>query len=193
MKRFLILGLGNPGIPYARHRHNVGFMVLDELARRHQVAFTRGRGKALHADFRLHDAQILLAKPQTFMNQSGEALQHLMHYYRLPLEQAIVVFDDLDLPTAALRMRPHGGSAGHKGMQSIIDRLGSHSVPRLRLGIDRPPGRMDPAAYVLQPFTNEQQQLIDDALPLAADAIETFVRSGIDSAMSAFNSVASGA
>jgi len=192
MKRFLIVGLGNPGRSYVRHRHNVGFMVLDELAHRRQVAFVRGRGKSLHADFRLNDAHFLLAKPQTFMNRSGEALQNILHYYRLPLEQALVVFDDLDLPTAVLRLRPHGGSAGHKGMQSIIDCLGSRAIPRLRVGIDRPPGRVEPVAYVLQPFSDQQQELIEAVLPRAADAIETFVRSGIESAMCAFNSAVPG-
>ena len=192
IERFLIIGLGNPGRSYTRHRHNVGFMVLDELARRQQVAFTRRRGKALQADFRLGSAQVLLAKPQTFMNMSGEAAQRLLRYFHLPLQKTLVVFDDLDLPTAALRMRPLGGSAGHKGMQSVIDRLGSRAIPRLRVGIDRPPGKMDPAAYVLQPFSDEQQELIDAALPRAAEAIETFVRTDIESAMSAFNSAASG-
>ena len=192
IERFLIVGLGNPGRSYARHRHNVGFMVLDELARRQQVAFTRRHGKALQADFRMGSAQVLLAKPQTFMNMSGEAAQRLLHYFHLPLQKTLVVFDDLDLPTAALRMRPLGGSAGHKGMQSVIDRLGSRAIPRLRVGIDRPPGKMDPAAYVLQPFSHEQQELIDAALPRAAEAIEAFVRTDIESAMSAFNSAASG-
>ena len=187
MKRFLIAGLGNPGLSYARHRHNVGFMVLDELARRHQAAFTRMRGKSVHAELRLNDAQLLLAKPQTYVNRSGDALQKLLHYHRLPLEQALVVFDDLDLPIASLRMRPHGSSAGHKGMQSIIDSLDSRAIPRLRVGIDRPPGRMDPADYVLQPFSHEQQELIEAVLSRAADAIETFVSSGIRSAMSIFN------
>ena len=192
MKRFLIAGLGNPGISYARHRHNVGFMVIDELARRQQVAFTRRRGKSLHADFRMSGAHILLAKPQTFMNQSGAALQSLIHYYRLPLQKTLIVFDDLDLPTAVLRLRPHGGSSGHKGMQSIIERLSSHRIPRLRIGIDRPPGRMDPTAYVLEPFADEQQELIEAVLPRAADAIEAFVRSGIESAMSVTNSAVHG-
>ncbi len=192
IERFLIIGLGNPGRSYTRHRHNVGFMVLDELARRQQVAFTRRRGKALQADFRLGSAQVLLAKPQTFMNMSGEAAQRLLRYFHLPLQKTLVVFDDLDLPTAALRMRPLGGSAGHKGMQSVIDRLGSRAIARLRVGIDRPPGKMDPAAYVLQPFSHEQQELIDAALPRAAEAIEAFVRTDIESAMSAFNSAASG-
>lgn len=134
IERFLIIGLGNPGRSYTRHRHNVGFMVLDELARRQQVAFTRRRGKALQADFRLGSAQVLLAKPQTFMNMSGEAAQRLLRYFHLPLQKTLVVFDDLDLPTAALRMRPLGGSAGHKGMQSVIDRLGSRAIARLRVG-----------------------------------------------------------
>lgn len=187
MKRFIIAGLGNPGISYARHRHNVGFMVLDNLAHRHQVAFKRVRRKYLHAEFHLNDAHILLAKPQTYVNQSGDVLKNLLHYFHLPLEQALIVFDDLDLPIAELRMRPHGGSAGHKGMQSIIDCINSRSIPRLRVGIDRPPGRKDPADYVLQPFSSEEQELIEVALSRAADAIETFVNSGIQIAMSTFN------
>lgn len=192
MKLFLIAGLGNPGNTYSRHRHNVGFMVLDELARRHQAAFTRSRGKALYADFHINNAKLLLAKPQTFMNSSGGTLKNLIDYYNVPLEQVLIVLDDLDLPTAALRMRPHGGSAGQKGMQSIIERLGSDAIPRLRVGIGRPSGQMDPATYVLQPFTSKQKELIDAVLPLAVHAIETFVHSGIEIAMSTFNSTSPG-
>ena len=187
MQRFLIAGLGNPGIKYERHRHNVGFMVLDELASRQNATFAGSRGKSLYSTIQIHNTQLVLVKPQTYMNRSGETLQNLLHFYRLPMERALIVFDDLDLPTAMLRMRPYRGSAGHKGMKSIIDRLGSQTIPRLRIGIDRPTGPMNPAAYVLLPFDNEQQELISAVLPRAADAIETFVISGIQKAMSTFH------
>lgn len=162
-------------------------MVLDELARRHQVAFTRRQGRSLVSDLRLDDRQVLLAKPQTYMNLSGAAVGELVRFYQLPLARLLLVFDDIDLPTGTIRLRPSGGSAGQNGAQSVIDHLGSEGFPRLRLGVDRPPGRRAAASYVLRQFTKEQAEIMDITIPRAADAVETFVREGIEAAMNKFN------
>lgn len=187
MDKFLIVGLGNPGRTYARHRHNVGFMAVERLAKRHQAAFTRRQGKSLVTAVRVGEASVVLAKPQTYMNLSGEAVAALIKFYDTPLEKLLVCFDDLDLPVGAIRLRPGGGSAGQNGMKSIIEHLGTPAFPRLRIGIGRPPGRMEPAAYVLQDFEGFDAKVIDAALDKAAEAIESFIRDGIRLTMSRFN------
>ena len=147
---YLIIGLGNPGREYRQTRHNVGFMFVDRLTVKLNARFTRLQSRALVASAHFQERKIILAKPQTFMNLSGQSVQGLMHFYKLPLENLLIAHDDLDLPVGTIRIRPDGGSAGQKGMLSIIERLGTADFPRLRVGIDRPPGRMDAAAYVLQ-------------------------------------------
>jgi PTH1 family peptidyl-tRNA hydrolase len=121
------------------------------------------------------------------MNESGCTVSPLVHFYRVPLERLLVVYDDLDLPLGTLRLRPGGGSGGHKGMRSIIEHLGSQAFPRLRIGIDRPPGRMDPAAYVLQDFSEDEESLLEDRLEQAVSAVETWVRQGVEVAMTRYN------
>ena len=137
---FLIAGLGNPGKQYRGNRHNVGFMALDRLAQDLQVNFSRLESKALVAKCEYQGERLVLAKPQTFMNLSGQAVGALARFYKVPLEHIMIVYDDVDLPLGALRLRPTGGSAGQKGMASIIERLGSQDFPRLRIGIGRPTG-----------------------------------------------------
>jgi len=184
----LIVGLGNPGKEYARHRHNVGFQVVDALARAHSLRFSRQKGAKAHvAEGQIGGQHVILAKPQTFMNASGQAVSRLARAHRVPPERVLVVYDELDLPLGRLRMRPEGGSGGHKGMRSIIDVLGTQAFPRLRVGIDRPPGRMDPADYVLQPFDREQQPFAAEALTLAVEAVECWLAEGIVAAMDRFN------
>jgi len=121
------------------------------------------------------------------MNESGRAVAALARFYKVRLERLLVVYDDLDLPLSALRLRPEGGSGGHKGMRSIVEHLGSRSFPRLRIGIDRPPGRMDPAAYVLQDFSTEDEPLLEETLGWAVAAIETWLTEGVEAAMSRYN------
>jgi PTH1 family peptidyl-tRNA hydrolase len=184
----LIVGLGNPGSEYAGHRHNVGFQVVDALAQAHGLAFVRRKAaRARVAEGRIGDRPALLAKPRTFMNLSGRAVGRLSRAHEIPPERILVVYDDLDLPLGRLRLRPEGGSGGHMGMRSIIDALGSQAFPRLRVGIDRPPGGMDAAEYVLQPFVEEDQALVNDALERAAAAIECWLVDGIVVAMDRFN------
>ncbi|MBN1146947.1 MAG: aminoacyl-tRNA hydrolase [Anaerolineales bacterium] len=184
---FLIVGLGNPGRQYRQNRHNIGFRLIDHLAERLGVSFSRMESKALATHVDYQGQRLILAKPQTYMNLSGQAVGSLVRFYKTPLENLLVAYDDVDLPLGVLRLRPQGGSAGQKGMASIIERLGTNQFPRLRLGVDRPPGRMDAAAYVLQDFTSAQEELLAVTLERAVDAVLVFVTQGLEAAMNQYN------
>ncbi|HKY78603.1 MAG TPA: aminoacyl-tRNA hydrolase [Anaerolineales bacterium] len=184
---FLIIGLGNPGPEYKLNRHNVGFMVLDELAKELDAAFGRMQANALVAAARHREQRLVLAKPRTFMNLSGSAVGGLLRFYKTPLERLLIIYDDADLPFENLRLRPDGGSAGQKGMKSIIENLGSENFARLRVGIGRPKGRMKTPDHVLQDFSRSEQQALPFVLQRAAQAALTFVDDGIDAAMNRFN------
>ena len=195
---FLIVGLGNPGREYRNTRHNVGFMLLDRLALKLNVRFTRLQSRALVASAAYvpnnvggGECKIILAKPQTFMNLSGRSVQGLIHFYKLPLTNLLVTHDDLDLAPGTIRIRPDGGSAGQKGMTSILERLGTDDFPRLRLGIGRPPGQMQAPDYVLQEFSKAELTVISETLGRAAEAVLTFVNEGLDAAMNKYNGIVS--
>jgi PTH1 family peptidyl-tRNA hydrolase len=185
---YLIVGLGNPGPKYAANRHNVGFMCLERLAAAHSLTFDKRQKKAHVALGAIRGLRVVLALPQTFMNDSGQAVVPLAQFYQVPPERLLVVYDDLDLPPGMLRLRPEGSSGGHKGMHSIIEQLGSSDFARLRIGIGRPPGQMDAAAYVLQDFSADEMPLIEKALERAVAAIETWLVEGVVMAMSRHNS-----
>ena len=184
---YLIVGLGNPGREYRENRHNIGFMLIDRLSVRLNAKMSRLQSKALVGSVRYNDAKIILAKPQTFMNLSGQAIQGLLRFYKLPHENLMVAHDDLDLPFSTIRLRPGGGAGGQKGIKSTIQHLGTNDFSRLRLGIGRPPGRMDAAAYVLQDFARGDQQFLSETLDRAADAVFKFIDDGLDAAMNKFN------
>ncbi len=187
-ERYLIVGLGNPGVKYARTRHNIGFRCVDTLAERHGLSFDRKQGKALLASGTIAGRSVLLAKPQTYMNLSGEAVSAIAAFYRIPPERLLVIFDDLDLPVGTIRIRKRGGAGGQKGMKSIIDRLGTQEFPRIRFGIGRPPGRMDPADYVLLPFADgDESILVVETIDRVVQAVEIWLAEGIDAAMNRFN------
>jgi peptidyl-tRNA hydrolase, PTH1 family len=186
MEKWLIVGLGNPGRRHRANRHNIGFMLLDRLAARHSVSVGRVQQKAIVGDGRIHIHPVILAKPQTYMNLSGDAVGPLTNYYKIPPERLLVIYDELDLPFGALRLREKGGAGGHNGMRSIINHIGQN-FPRLRLGIGRPPGRMPPAAYVLQDFSAADQPLLDQVLDEGVTAVETVLREGINLAMTRHN------
>lgn len=174
---FLIAGLGNPGPEYAGNRHNLGFMVVDELGRRLGVTFRQTKTDALIADYFGEEKRLLLAKPQTFMNESGRSVKMIAAFFKIPQEALLLVHDDLDLPFGDVRLKD-GGSAGHNGVQSVIEHLGSRDFKRLRIGIGRPPGSMDPAAFVLKDFSKEERRDIDFIVGEAADiAVKTFENS----------------
>jgi len=184
---FLIIGLGNPGREYRDNRHNFGFMLIDWLIVRLNARGMKLQSKAIVTSGTYEDRKLILAKPQTYMNLSGQSARGLIHFYKLPLSNVLVAHDDLDIPFGTIRMRPAGGPGGQKGLASTIEQLGTTDIPRLRLGIGRPPGRMDPAAYVLQDFSRDEMKEIPSILDRAADAVSAFVTDGLDKAMSRFN------
>ena len=185
-ERFLIVGLGNPGRKYEKNRHNVGFMAVDQLAAQHGITLGKVQNKALTGNGRIANQSVILAKPQTFMNDSGSAVGPLAFYYKVPPANVLVIYDELDLPLGTLRLREKGGAGGHNGMKSIINHLGN-DFPRMRLGIGRPPGQMPPAAYVLQDFSQSDWPLVTEILAEAVDAVHTFLSEGIQLAMSRHN------
>ena len=186
-RNYLIVGLGNPGRDYRDTRHNVGFMAVDRFCEMQGARLGKVKFQAIIGEMRIGTAKVILAKPQTFMNLSGNAVASIVRFYKIPLEQILVIHDDLDLPFGTLRLRPGGGAGGQKGLKSTIDRLGTQQFPRMRIGIGRPPGQMDAAAYVLQKFGSADQVELDFILRRAVEAIEAFVRDGLDSAMNQFN------
>jgi len=184
---FLIIGLGNPGREYRDHRHNFGFMLIDRLIIRLNARGMKLQSKAIVTDALYNEHKLILAKPQTYMNLSGQSAQGLIHFYKLELSNVLIAHDDLDLPFGAIRMRPTGGPGGQKGLASTIEQLGTKDIPRLRLGIGRPPGKMDAAAYVLQDFSKDEMKELSSILDRAADAVLTFVTDGLDKAMNKYN------
>jgi PTH1 family peptidyl-tRNA hydrolase len=184
---FLLIGLGNPGREYANTRHNFGFMAIDRLAVRLNARGMKLQSKAIVMSTLYEERKVILAKPQTYMNLSGQSVQGLLHFYKLPPENLLVAHDDLDLPFGTLRIRPAGGPGGQRGMASTIEQLGTKEFPRLRLGIGRPPGRMDPKDYVLQDFSKDDLKLLPEVLDRAADAALEFVIKGLNAAMNKFN------
>jgi PTH1 family peptidyl-tRNA hydrolase len=182
----LVAGLGNPGVEHARDRHNVGWMVVDELARRHGGSF-KGKFSGRVGDVRIGDAKLVLLEPETYMNESGTSIQAAAAFYKLPSERVLVVHDDVDLETARLQARLGGGLAGHNGLRSIAQRLGSPDFLRLRVGVGRP-GRGDPrpvADYVLSPFAPEDD--VEALVARASDAVETLVGEGLEETQRRFN------
>jgi PTH1 family peptidyl-tRNA hydrolase len=184
---YLLVGLGNPGREYRNNRHNVGFMLLDRLAARLDVTFSRLESKALVAKGDYQARRVILAKPQTYMNLSGQAVSALLRFYKVPLEHLLVVFDDVDLPFGAIRLRPGGGSSGQRGMKSVLEQLGTQDFARLRIGLDRPPGRRGAANYVLQDFSKEESETLADVLDRGVGAVLAFLTGGIQTAMNQFN------
>jgi PTH1 family peptidyl-tRNA hydrolase len=184
---YLFVGLGNPGREYGDTRHNIGFLLVDRLAERVGVNFTRTQSKALITAGRYQGNKIVLAKPQTFMNRSGHAVAALTRFYKVPLHNLMIVYDDVDLPFDTIRMKPSGGSAGHKGMNSVIDQLGTQEFPRLRLGVGRAFGSKQAADYVLKPFSKEESEFLPVYLNRAADAALVFTTEGIEQAMTLYN------
>jgi PTH1 family peptidyl-tRNA hydrolase len=184
---YLLIGLGNPGREYRDNRHNVGFMLLDRLAVRLDARGMKVQSKAIVTTATYQERKLLLAKPQTYMNLSGHSAQGLLNFYKIPVENMLIAHDDLDIPFGTIRIRPKGGPGGQKGMASTIEQLGTNGFARLRIGIGRPPGRMDPAAYVLQDFSREEMRALSEIIDRAADAALEFVMNGVNAAMNKYN------
>lgn len=185
--KYLIVGLGNPGRKYEQTRHNVGFGVVEALATRHNLTASTTERKALTTDGIINGKRVILTKPQTYMNLSGEAVRALTDYYKIDLDRLIVIYDDMDLALGTLRLRPNGGHGGQNGMRNIIQHLGTREFARIRFGIGRPPGRMKGKDYVLQPFYGDDKLLAQQVTDTAADAVELWLAEGIEVTMTQFN------
>ena len=189
---FLVAGLGNPGEEYALTPHNLGFLTVDRLAERHGIRVNRRDSKALVGVGEIDGRLVMLAQPQTYMNLSGTSLAPLMEKHAIGLERLIVVYDELDLPWMALRIKPKGSAAGHKGMGSVISSLGSSDLVRVRLGIHPDHPVKDGAEFVLAPFRRGQKKELDELVGYAADAVRSIIAEGVEMAMTKFNRRAPG-
>jgi PTH1 family peptidyl-tRNA hydrolase len=182
----LIAGLGNPGAAYGGTRHNVGFLVLDALALRLGTTLARSKFNALFEETLLEGTKLLLLKPQLYMNRSGHAVAAAAGFYKLRPENVLVVTDDMALPVGRVRLRPKGSAGGHNGLKDVIARLGTDQFPRLRVGIG-PSGPMDSVDYVLSRFSQDEQKIIDLAVPTAVQAVLCWTAEGIEAAMNRYN------
>lgn len=186
---YLIVGLGNPGKGYKQNRHNVGFLLVNQFVHEENQSFSRLEHKAMISKFQINGNRVIFAKPKTFMNNSGISVGGLSRFYKIPTKQIIVVYDDVDLPFHTLRLKPSGGSGGHNGIKSIVQHLSTDGFSRLRVGINRPPGKMKTPSYVLQDFSKTEFS----ELPLIYDrgikAIKCWMDQGIEVAMNTFNQV----
>ena len=184
---YLIVGLGNPGSKYAHTRHNVGFDVLEKLSRKLGVSISREKEEALIGECFVSGQKVILALPQTYMNLSGEAVMRLVNWYKVPPENLLVVYDDIDLAQGAIRIRKNGSAGTHNGMRSIIGLLGYENFPRLRVGVGKKREGYELADWVLGHYIGEEQEVADKAFELAADAIVDYIENGIESAMCKYN------
>jgi len=184
---WLVVGLGNPGPSYAGNRHNVGSMVLDLLAARVGGRFKAHKGRADLVEARLAGTRVLLAKPKCYMNESGGPAASLRDFFKLPVERIIVVHDELDIPYGTLRLKAGGGDNGHNGLKSLTTSLGSRDYLRVRVGIGRPPGRQDPADYVLKDFSATERKELPFQVDRAADAVEALVSGPLEGAQNVFH------
>ena len=187
---WLVVGLGNPGPEYARTRHNVGQMVLDELASRLGGAFKvhKARAQVLESRLRPGGPRVVLAKPMTYMNTSGGPVAGLAKFYDIPAERVIAVHDEIDIPFAALKLKIGGGEGGHNGLRDMSKALSTKDYYRVRVGVGRPPGRMDAASYVLKPFSSTEGKELPFLLDDAADAVEALVEHGLLEAQQKYHS-----
>ena len=188
---FLIAGLGNPGARYARTRHNIGWMVLDELSRRWNLEIAKRAHEAMTATTQIGEHRVLVAKPQTFMNESGRAVGALLRYNKIELPHLLVICDDLNLPTGKLRLRAGGSDGGQNGLKSVARSLNSTQYARLRFGVGAPSEeerqQRGTADFVLSPFSEDEIPFVQDGIARAADCVESFVREGLPNAMNLFN------
>jgi peptidyl-tRNA hydrolase, PTH1 family len=186
-----VVGLGNPGAGYAANRHNVGVMVLEELARRAGIKLSPGKGaraRAVSGEGRLAGRRVVLARPMTYMNESGGPVRGLLDYHSLPAEDLVVIHDELDIPFAAVRLKRGGGEGGHNGLRSLTRSLGTKDYLRVRVGIGRPPGRQDAADFVLKDFSAVERKELDLLVVEAADAAEALLERGLEAAQNEVHS-----
>lgn len=183
----VIVGLGNPGLRYARTRHNLGFWTVDALSQRWQIPLSKHKFQAKYGEGQVRGERVVLAKPQTFMNRSGQAVADMVNFYQLHLMELMVIYDDLDLPLGALRVKGSGSAGGHRGMANIIDHLKSDEFARVRLGIGQPPPFLGAADYVLQGIDDEETNILEAACLKAADAVDMWLAEDLLAVMNHYN------
>lgn len=184
---FIVVGLGNPGTRYENTRHNVGFDTIDFLADKYRIDVSKAKHKALLGDGKIGDKKVVLVKPQTFMNLSGESVRDIVDWYKAPIDNTILIYDDIDLALGRIRVRPKGSSGTHNGMKSVIYQLQDENFPRVRIGVDRPPKGWDLADFVLSKFGTEDRKIASSSIENAAEAVCTIINSSVEEAMNKYN------
>lgn len=183
----MIIGLGNPGTKYENTRHNVGFDTIDYISNQFGIKVSKLKHKALIGDGNIHGEKVILVKPQTYMNLSGESVREVVEWYKVPMSSIIIIYDDIDLALGSIRVRPKGSSGTHNGMRSVIYQIQSDDFPRVRIGIGRPPEGWELADYVLSKFNTEDRKIINDSIKNSAEAAAAIIKSGVETAMNKYN------
>lgn len=184
---YLMIGLGNPGSKFENTRHNVGFDTIDYISAKYGIKLSKIGFKAVYGEGEIEGIRVILVKPQTFMNLSGESVREIVEWYKLPMERVIVIYDDIDLEPGKIRVRPKGSSGTHNGMKSVIYQLQDDNFPRVRIGIGRAPEKWDLADYVLSKFSREDRQVINGSIEKAAEAAVIIAKNGPEKAMNSYN------
>lgn len=183
----VVVGLGNPGSKYAETRHNVGFWSIDQIAAEYSIDVSSRNKATVVGEGIIAEQRVVLVRPRTFVNRSGEAARYLLARYRIPSDKLLIIYDDINLPLGKLRLRVRGSAGGHNGIKSIIESLGSEELPRLRIGIGRPSAGQDQISYVIGAMSPEERKVADEMLERVAQAVSAILTDGIDAAMSRFN------
>lgn len=186
---YFIVGLGNPGDKYENTRHNMGFLTIDYLSRKFDIKVKKLKFKSLYGQGEISGQKVMLIKPQTYMNSSGEAIRELRNYYNFDMDKLIVIVDDIDINFGTIRIKAKGSSGSHNGMKSIIYNLVDDSFPRIKIAVGKKPEYMDLANFVLSGFTEKEVEIIRDEIALVSDAVEMILDSGVEKAMNKFNSI----
>lgn len=184
---FIVVGLGNPGKDYTNTRHNIGFDTIDLLANRNNININKIKFKSVYGEGKIGEEKVLLVKPQTYMNNSGIALREIVSYYKIPIENVIVIVDDIDIDFSQVRIRKKGSAGSHNGLKSIIYHLQSEDFPRIKIGIGKKREGQDLANFVLSKFSKEERTIIEESILTGAESVETIIKFGIDTAMNEFN------
>lgn len=186
---YCIVGLGNPGLKYENTRHNAGFLTIDYLANKYGIDVKKSKFKSLYGQGVISGQKVMLVKPQTYMNNSGEAVREITNFYKFDIDKLIVIYDDIDIEFGTIRIRKKGSAGTHNGMKSIIYQIQDDKFPRIKIAVGKKPEYMDLANFVLSGFTEKEAEVIREEIKLAADSIETMIETGIDMSMNKFNSV----
>ena len=184
---YIIVGLGNPEPEYSNTRHNMGFDVINKLAKENDISLNRTKFNAIYGTGIIEGEKVILIKPQTFMNLSGESIKEIVEYYNIPIENIIVIYDDMDIEKGAIKIRKKGGPGSHNGMKSIVENLGSKDFPRIRIGIGKPDNDFDKINYVIGYVGKEEMEILRKGVKKAADAVTEILKNDVDTAMNKFN------